>query len=169
MGRSGADGWRSSGSRDAILGADTDPIRCRDDDVERQVNNDNKNFIVFAVIAALILFGWPLAQSRFFPTANPPATKIVDGKSKALPQPGADPTADGPAAIRDRRVVRCQRRGRRRQERGPVNVSFRNSRKGFPSNWAGLGYWARRTARHLCGLNRPHCACALRGETNALR
>jgi YidC/Oxa1 family membrane protein insertase len=105
MERSGADGWRSSGSRDAILGADTDPIRCRDDDVERQVNNDNKNFIVFAVIAALILFGWPLAQSRFFPTANPPATKIVDGKSKALPQPGADPTADGPAAIRDRRAV----------------------------------------------------------------
>jgi hypothetical protein len=40
-------------------------------------------------------------------------------------------------------------------------------RKGFPSNWAGLGYWASRTARHLCSLNRPHCSCALRGgETN---
>jgi hypothetical protein len=44
-----------------------------------------------------------------------------------------------------------------------------SSRKGFPSNWAGLGYWASRTARHLCGLNRPHCSCALRGETTALR
>ena len=42
-------------------------------------------------------------------------------------------------------------------------------RKGVRSNWAGLGYWASRTARHLCGLNRPHCSCALRGETNAVR
>ena len=37
-------------------------------------------------------------------------------------------------------------------------------RKGFPSYWAGLGYWACRTARHLCGLTRPHCSCALRGN-----
>lgn len=69
------------------------------------MNNDRKNFVLFAVIAALILFGWPLLQNRFFPTANPPATKIVEGKQVALPKPGADPTADTPAAIRDRRVV----------------------------------------------------------------
>ncbi|KQT33646.1 preprotein translocase YidC [Sphingomonas sp. Leaf412] len=69
------------------------------------MKDDNKNFVLFAVIAALILFGWPLVQGRFFPTANPPVTKIVDGKSKPLPQPQADPAADGPAAIRDRRAV----------------------------------------------------------------
>ena len=69
------------------------------------MNNDRKNFVLFAVIAALILFGWPLLQNRFFPTANPPATKIVEGKQVALSKPGADPTADTPAAIRDRRVV----------------------------------------------------------------
>ena len=69
------------------------------------MNNDRKNFVLFAVIAALILFGWPLLQNRFFPTANPPATKIVEGKQVALPKPGADPSADTPAAIRDRRVV----------------------------------------------------------------
>ncbi|SFP51112.1 membrane protein insertase YidC [Sphingomonas rubra] len=69
------------------------------------MNNDRQNFVLFAVIAALILFGWPLVQNRFFPTANPPATKIVDGKQVPLPKPGADPTADTPAAIRDRQVV----------------------------------------------------------------
>ena len=69
------------------------------------MKDDRQNFVLFAVIAALILFGWPLIQNRFFPTANPPATKIVNGKQIPLPKPGADPTADGPAAIRDRQIV----------------------------------------------------------------
>ncbi len=69
------------------------------------MNNDNKNFLLFAVLAALILFGWPVAQGYFFPTANPPVTKVEDGKSKPLPQPQGDPTADGPAALRDRAIV----------------------------------------------------------------
>jgi YidC/Oxa1 family membrane protein insertase len=69
------------------------------------VKDDSKNFVLFAVLAALILFGWPLIQNKFFPTANPPVTKIVDGKSKPLPQPQADPAADGPQAVRDRRLV----------------------------------------------------------------
>lgn len=69
------------------------------------MKDESKNFVLFAVIAALILFGWPLIQSRVFPTANPPATRMVDGKNKPLPNPAADPTADSPAAIRDRAVV----------------------------------------------------------------
>ena len=69
------------------------------------MKDDRQNFILFAILAAIILFGWPLIQNRFFPTANPPATKIVKGKEVALPKPGADPTADSPAAIRDRQVV----------------------------------------------------------------
>ena len=69
------------------------------------MNNDRQNFVLFAVIAALILFGWPLIQGRFFPTAAPPATKIENGQSKALPAPSADPTADGARAIRDRSIV----------------------------------------------------------------
>jgi YidC/Oxa1 family membrane protein insertase len=69
------------------------------------VKDETKNFVLFAVIAALILFGWPLVQSRFFPTANPPATKMVDGKNKPVADPAADPTADAPAAIRSRQVV----------------------------------------------------------------
>jgi len=69
------------------------------------LKNDRQNFVLFAVIAALILFGWPLLQGKFFPTANPPATRIVDGKSQPVAKPTADPTADSPAAIRDRKIV----------------------------------------------------------------
>ncbi len=69
------------------------------------MTDDKQNFVLFAVIAALILFGWPILQNKFFPTANPPVTKIEDGKSKVVANPSADPTADGAAAIRDRRVV----------------------------------------------------------------
>ena len=68
------------------------------------MNQDRKNFVVFAVIAALILFGWPLIQSKFFPS-NPPATKIVDGKQVPVANSSANPTATTPSAIRDRKVV----------------------------------------------------------------
>ncbi|MGH6615958.1 membrane protein insertase YidC [Sphingomonas sp.] len=72
------------------------------------MNNDNKNFILFAVLAALIMFGGQYLISHFFPS-NPPSTQIVDGKSKALPNPGANPgttpAADGAAAVRDRNTV----------------------------------------------------------------
>ncbi|MBM3927160.1 MAG: membrane protein insertase YidC, partial [Sphingomonadales bacterium] len=69
------------------------------------MKNDNKNFVLFAVLAALILFGWPVLTRTFFPAANPPVTKIEGGQTKTLPNPAADPTADSPAAIRDRNVV----------------------------------------------------------------
>ena len=69
------------------------------------MTEDRRNFFLFVAIAALILFGWPLAQQKFFPTANPPVTKVVDAKSKPLPNPAADPTADGPTATRDRGKV----------------------------------------------------------------
>ncbi|URW76182.1 membrane protein insertase YidC [Sphingomonas donggukensis] len=69
------------------------------------MNNDKNNFVLFAVFAALILFGWPYITRTFFPAANPPVTKIEGGKTKAIANPSADPTAYSPAAIRDRNVV----------------------------------------------------------------
>jgi YidC/Oxa1 family membrane protein insertase len=69
------------------------------------VKDDQKNFLLFAVLAALALFGWPYIASHFFPAANPPVTKVQDGKSKVVPNPGADPAADSAGAIRDRQVV----------------------------------------------------------------
>ena len=69
------------------------------------MTDDRKNFVLFAVIAALILFGWPLIQARVFPPTNPPATTIVKGKSVAIANPAADPAADGPQALRALNVV----------------------------------------------------------------
>ncbi|WP_374945124.1 membrane protein insertase YidC [Sphingomonas sp.] len=69
------------------------------------MTEDRRNFVLFAVIAALILFGFPLVQQRFFPTANPPVTRIEDGKTKVLPKPEAGAVSTTPTAIRDRQVV----------------------------------------------------------------
>ena len=102
----GADGSRRSVSYAAIPGAATATIRCHKREIrEFWVSNDNKNFVLFAVLAALILFGWPIVTSRLFPTANPPVTRVEAGKSAPVANPAADPTADGPAATRDRAIV----------------------------------------------------------------
>ena len=69
------------------------------------MTDDRRNFVAFILIAAVILIGWQALQHRFFPAANPPVTKVVDGKSKPVANPAADPTADGPAATRSRAEV----------------------------------------------------------------
>jgi YidC/Oxa1 family membrane protein insertase len=61
--------------------------------------------VLAGVLTLVILIGWPIMTRTFFPVANPPATKVVDGKSVALPNPAADPAADSPAAVRDRAIV----------------------------------------------------------------
>ena len=61
--------------------------------------------MIFAVLAALVLIGWPMVTARLFPAANPPATELVNGKSVAVVNPAADPAADSPKAMRDRAVV----------------------------------------------------------------
>ena len=42
--------------------------------------NDNRNMILAIVLSALVLFGWGYLTQSYFPTANPPATKIENGK-----------------------------------------------------------------------------------------
>ena len=56
------------------------------------MNNDNRNFMMFAVLAVLLLFAWPLVMNKIMPPANPPVTKIEGGKTQIQPNPGA-PTA----------------------------------------------------------------------------
>jgi YidC/Oxa1 family membrane protein insertase len=61
--------------------------------------------ILAIVLSAIVLIGWGFATEYFIPAANPPATKVEDGRVAPLPQPGAEPAAATPAAIRDRRIV----------------------------------------------------------------
>ncbi len=67
--------------------------------------SEQRNILLFIVLSALILLGWNLAADRFLPTAGPQTTKVEAGRQVALPQPGADPAADSPAALRNRTVV----------------------------------------------------------------
>jgi YidC/Oxa1 family membrane protein insertase len=57
------------------------------------------------LLSALVLLGWTMLSERFLPVANEPSTKVVQGKTVALPQPGADPAADSPTVVRNRAVV----------------------------------------------------------------
>ena len=68
------------------------------------MKNDNRNFIMFAVLAVLLLFAWPLVMNRIMPPANPPVTKIEGGKTQVQPSPGA-PNAASPGSIRDIKAV----------------------------------------------------------------
>jgi YidC/Oxa1 family membrane protein insertase len=69
------------------------------------VNSDNKNMILAVVLSAIVLFGWSFVSERYFPTANPPVTRIEKGREVATPQPQASPASNAPAAIRDRAIV----------------------------------------------------------------
>ncbi|HEU4968171.1 membrane protein insertase YidC [Sphingomonas sp.] len=66
---------------------------------------NQRNMILAIVLSAIVLFGWSALSDRFLPTANPPATKVVDGKQVPLPNPTADATADKPRALRSRAAV----------------------------------------------------------------
>jgi YidC/Oxa1 family membrane protein insertase len=65
--------------------------------------NDSRNLILAVVLSALVLLGWGWAANRYFPTANPPSTKVQNGKTQALPQ--AQPTASTPKALQSRAQV----------------------------------------------------------------
>lgn len=71
------------------------------------MNENNRNMVIFAVIAVLVLFAWPLVMHKYAPveTANPPATKIEGGKTEVVPNPGADPAIDTPKATQSRAAV----------------------------------------------------------------
>jgi YidC/Oxa1 family membrane protein insertase len=65
------------------------------------VNEDNRNWLVFAAIAVLLLVGWPLVTSKFFPAANPPVTRVENGRTRAI----APPPAVAAAKVRDLATV----------------------------------------------------------------
>ena len=66
---------------------------------------DSKNLILAVVLSALVLLGWGWFANRYLPTANPPVVKVEDGKTKALPQPQAQPVPNSPKAMRSRATV----------------------------------------------------------------
>ena len=57
---------------------------------------DTRNMILAVVLAALILFGWPLAQGYFFP-APPESAQDVAAKEKAATTKSSDPEVTGAA------------------------------------------------------------------------
>ncbi|MES2121048.1 MAG: membrane protein insertase YidC [Pseudomonadota bacterium] len=62
------------------------------------MSNDNRNLILAVMLSLVVLLGWSWLANRYLPTANPPATRIENGKQVPLPQPQAQPTAPTTAA-----------------------------------------------------------------------
>ena len=61
--------------------------------------NDSKNLILAVALSALVLLGWSWAANKYFPTANPPAAKMANGKQQGVPAPGeAQPIPAKPKA-----------------------------------------------------------------------
>ena len=69
------------------------------------MNDDNRNLVLFIVIAVAILVGWQFVASRLLPPARPPVTKIEGGQTKIVKSAAADPAADSAKAVRAREVV----------------------------------------------------------------
>jgi len=67
--------------------------------------NDSKNLILAVVLSALVLLGWTFVANRYLPTANPPSTKIENGKQQPLPQSQAQPVPNAPKALQSREAV----------------------------------------------------------------
>src|SRR3954464_939541 len=59
--------------------------------------------ILAVVLSALVLIGWTWAANRYFPTANPPSTKVEAGKQQPLPQPQIQPS--GPATAQKQQTI----------------------------------------------------------------
>ena len=55
--------------------------------------NDSKNLILAVVLSALVLLGWTWAANKYFPTANPPSTKVEAGKQQPVPESASQPSA----------------------------------------------------------------------------
>jgi YidC/Oxa1 family membrane protein insertase len=64
--------------------------------------DNQRNMILAVALSALVLIGWTALSDKFLPTARPPATKIEDGKTIALPAPGTPAPAAAAAKMQDR-------------------------------------------------------------------
>jgi YidC/Oxa1 family membrane protein insertase len=63
--------------------------------------NDTKNLILAVALSALVLLGWSWVANHYFPAANPPSSKIVNGKQQPIQQPQSQPSAPAtPKALR---------------------------------------------------------------------
>src|SRR5574338_743863 len=61
--------------------------------------------ILAVALSLVVLIGWSWVSNRYFPTANPPSTKVENGRQKPVPQPQAQPVPATPKATQSRSAV----------------------------------------------------------------
>jgi YidC/Oxa1 family membrane protein insertase len=68
------------------------------------VTDNNRNVMLAIALSLLVLLGWGYITQRWMP-ANPPATKVTNGRQVPVTQPQASPAAQSAAAVRDLKTV----------------------------------------------------------------
>ncbi|MDB5691571.1 MAG: yidC, partial [Alphaproteobacteria bacterium] len=66
--------------------------------------NDHRNVLLAIALSLIVLLGWGYVTQRWLP-ANPPATKVENGRQVPVPQPQASPAAQSATAVRDLNAV----------------------------------------------------------------
>ena len=88
--------------------------------------NDTRNMLLAIVLSAIVLFGWGFISDRYFPTATPPSTEVVDGQQQPVQQASGTPTAaaagTGPAATAARPQPAPRLRIETPRLRGSINL-----------------------------------------------
>ena len=74
------------------------------------MNEDNRNLLMFAMLALLIMIAWPsimriVSPSHAPTTANPVPTKTTNAEPNTAHNSGAEPAVDSATATRDRATV----------------------------------------------------------------
>src|SRR3982750_1662198 len=72
--------------------------------LERKRVTDNRNVLLAIALSLIVLLGWGYVTQRWMP-ANPPATRVENGRQVAVPRPQASPAAQSQAAARDLKAV----------------------------------------------------------------
>ncbi len=63
--------------------------------------NESKNLILAIVLSLAVWLGWMWVANKYFPTANPPSTQVVNGKQQPVPQPVAQPAPATPKTVQN--------------------------------------------------------------------
>jgi YidC/Oxa1 family membrane protein insertase len=69
---------------------------------------DNKNFLLFLVLSALLLFGWSWGSQRFFPTPNAGTAKVTSSGKVAQPAPRPEQGITPPLQAKNAGIVIAQ-------------------------------------------------------------
>ena len=69
------------------------------------MSDDNRNLLIFAIVAAFILLGWQFVAPYLLPPPRPPVARVDNAPSKVTKSAADSPGNNGAPVVRDRAIV----------------------------------------------------------------